>query len=488
MVPGSAILGNTRQKQQGGAPGGVALVRMASWLELKAHHPENVMAPLELAYVASLLERDGVPWTLIDTELGRHSKQRLLAELEAAAPRLVAVHGISSVAPLMLELARELRRRLPDCLLLAVGQHASVEPASLLGPDAYHACTVGEYEETVAELADGLPGGDPTGVPGLMLPGAEGQPPRPTATRPLRRDLDALPFPVHHALRDPGYRVYHPVRRVRRIRWGFVLASRGCPYPCTYCSPTLRNSYGTAYRHRSPASVLAEVQQLRELGFTVLHFKDDVFSFDREHTMGLCEALATQRRPLPFTVQTRVDHVDPELFRAMRRAGCTTVSFGIESGSQAVVDRLRKGTTIAQARAAFRGAREAGLLRVGFFLLGSPGETEDDMASTLALAKELDPDILQVAFLTPYPGSALWERIPPQHRPGFSDLSHYNSSLNSSDIDPERLRHWQRRFYREIALRPRFLARYAWIRRSELLWNPDRELHFVREALRFLSR
>ncbi len=377
--------------------GGVALVRLASWLELQAHHPENVMAPIELAYAAGLLEERGIPWSLIDTELGRYDLDSLLRQLEAERPRLIAVQGISSVAPLMLQLAEALRQRLPEAFLLAVGQHASVEPVSLLGPGAYHACAVREYEETVVELATTLPSGDPASVPGLLL---AGEPPAASPERPLRRDLDTLPFPAHHALRDRGYRVYHPVRRVRRIR--------GCPYPCTYCSPTLRNSYGTAYRHRSPENVLAEVELLRSLGFTVLHFKDDVFSLDREHTLALCDALASQRRPLPFTVQTRVDHVDAELFRAMRRAGCTTVSFGIESGSQAIVDRLRKGTTVEQARAAFRQSREAGLLRVGFFLLGSPGETAQSIETTKRFILSLDLDFIQVAPIFMLPGSPLY--------------------------------------------------------------------------------
>ena len=267
-----------------------------------------------------------------------------------------------------------------------------------------------------------------------------------------------------------------------------MLGSRGCPFPCSYCSGTLRNSYGRAARLRSPASVAHEVRWLGSLGFTVLHFKDDVFSLDRDHTLALCDALAGLDRKLPFTVQTRVDCVDPELLRAMRRAGCTTVSFGVESGSPAVLERLAKHATLEQTRAAFRDARTAGLLRVGFFLLGSPGETADDIEATLALAKELDPDILQVAFLTPYPGSTLWDELPEAGRPPWETLSHYNRAWNPSAVSDELLRSFQRRFYREIVLRPRFLARYAWNRRRELIWNLDRETVFAKEALRFLLR
>ncbi len=476
-------------------PGGVAadrprvvLVRLATWLERAAAHPENVMAPLKLGWAAALLEQQGCAFRLIDTELGGWDPGRLAREIEADRPDLIVVDGTSTSVPLMLELSGRWRERLPDSLLLAVGQHATILPGTLLGPGGYHACALQEYEEIVADVAAGL-GGDLAQIPGLALPGGGdgGGDVLRTAERPLRDDLDALPLPLHRLFRDARNRVYHPTGVARRIRWGFSMSTRGCPYPCVYCSGTLRNSSGRAYRKRSPEGVAAEVRLLHSLGFTVMHFKDDIFTLDRDHTLALCEALALQGALVPFTVQTRVDRVDPEIFQALKAAGCRTVSFGVESGSQVIVDRLKKNATVDQARDAFRHAREAGLLRVGFFLLGNPGETREDMEATLALAHELDPDILQCGFLTPYPGAGTWKELPEDERPtDFANLSHYNQAWNPSAVPTDELLAFQKRFYRELVGNPRFMLRYAKIRRWELLLNPERELPFAREAVKFL--
>ncbi len=463
----------------------VLMIRLATWLERAAAHPENAMAPLDLGRAAALLERAGHPFRLVDTELGGWDERRLADAVIADRPDLVVIHATSTSVPLLLRLAARWRRRLPETTLLAVGQHASVLPETLLGPEACHACGQHECEEIIAEVAAAL-GGDLSAVPGLVLDGG-GEGALFGPERPLREDLDALPLPLHRLFMDRRYRVYHPTGIRRRIRWGFAMSTRGCPFPCTYCSGTLRSSSGRAYRRRSPENVVEEVDRLQALGVTVMHFKDDIFTLERDHSMALLEALARRRRPVPFTVQTRVDRVDPELLAAMKAAGCTTVSFGVESGSQVIVDRLKKMATVQQARDAFRWARQAGLLRVAFFLLGNPGETREDIEATLALARELDPEILQCGFLTPYPGTGTWRALPEGERPAdFGALSHYNRAWNPSRVPDEELLRYQKRFYKEVLFTPRSMLRYVKIRRWELLLNPERELPFAREALRFL--
>jgi radical SAM superfamily enzyme YgiQ (UPF0313 family) len=465
------------------------LIRLATWLDRPAAHPENVMAPLELGWAASLLEGAGHEMILLDTELGHWDGRSLPAAVEAFEPDLVVVHATSTSVPLMLQLAGRWRLKLPRAVLLASGQHATVLPETLLEAGAFHAAAVREPEETIFEVAEALAARRSLDtVPGLVLAG--GSSVVRTAERPLRDDLDALPLPAHRLFRDRNYRVYHPTGLRRRIKWGFAMTSRGCPYPCVYCSGTLRNSSGRGYRRRSPENVWTEVRLLQSLGRTVMHFKDDIFTFDRDHSLALLDRLAhNPDGVMPFTVQTRVDHVDAELFGALRRAGCRTVGFGVESGSPTTIKRLKKMSTVDQARTAFALAREAGLLRVGFFLLGNPDETEDDIRMTLELAHELDPDIVQVGFLTPYPGTGTWKELPEAERPtDWANLSHYNQAWNPSQVSTEDLLAWQRRFYRELVLTPRFLSRYAWTRRWELLLNPERELPFAKEAVRFLAR
>lgn len=486
-LPGSA---SSQARQPAGARSGrTVLIRLATWLQKTAAHPENVMAPLELGYAAALLDERGLPFRLIDTELPGWDEDTLGAAVEDQDPDLVVIHATSTSVPLVLRLAARWRRSLPRTLLMGTGQHATILPDTLLEPGGLDLCGLQEPEDAIADVAHALTTGRSLDdVPGIVL--ASGDKPVRTADRPLRDDLDSLPFPLHRLFTDPGYRVYHPTGVRRRIRWGFSMTSRGCPYPCVYCSGTLRNSSGTSWRTRSPANVVGEVGLMQDLGMTVMHFKDDIFSLKRERTLALCDALARNPRGvMPFTVQTRVDHVDAEILAAMKRAGCRTVCFGVESGSPAIVERLKKKATVEQAREAFALARDAGLLRVGFFLLGNPDETADDIQATLDLAHDLDPDIIQVGFLTPYPGTGTWRELPEDERPtDWESLSHYNQAWNPSQVSSADLLAWQKRFYRELVLQPRFLARYAWTRRWEVLLNPERELPFAKEAVRFLAR
>ncbi|MFH1469002.1 MAG: cobalamin-dependent protein [Pseudomonadota bacterium] len=293
----------SRRRRASRAPRGVEvlLIRLASWLGVRAAHPENVMAPLALGQAWALLQAAGIEADLIDTELGGWDRARLVEALSARSPRLVVLAGISPSVPLMVELAGALRARLPRAFLLAVGQHATAEPADLLGPGGFDACATGEAEETILDLARAQADGELAAIPGLVLAAHHGATPIRGQERPLRSDLDALPWSWHPSFLDRRYRVYFPVDVPGRLRWGFVLASRGCPHGCIYCSGTLRNSYGRAYRHRSPESVTAVVGALAARGVTVLHFQDDVFSEDRAHTLALVRPspAANARCPSP---------------------------------------------------------------------------------------------------------------------------------------------------------------------------------------------
>jgi anaerobic magnesium-protoporphyrin IX monomethyl ester cyclase len=468
----------------------VLLVRLASWSEIKKAHPENVMAPLELGWAVSLLERRGHRATLVDTETGAYTEADVQRAVREGRPDVVVIVGITTAMPSVERLGRYVRAALPGAYLVAAGQHATARPGDLLGAGSpFDACLAYEYEETIAELVDarmGGAGGGVEAVPGVVLPDGRGGLRR-TAERPLREDLDALPFPRHELFMRDEYTVFHPTDVTRRRRWGFLMASRGCPYPCLYCSPTLRNSYGRAMRWRSAENVVDEMAHLARLGCTVLHFKDDIFTVNRARTLALCDAIRARGLAISWTAQTRADCVDEPLLRAMRAAGCCTVSMGIESGSPRVLEVLRKRETVEDAVRAAEAARAAGLHLVCFFLLGNPTETMDDMLQTLGLARRLDPDILQVGFFTPYPGSPYYEETYRERdRHGPEEFSHYNRVINVSAVPTAALLAFQRRFYLEVVLRPRFVARFAGNRARGAARNLGSELRFLRLSGRFL--
>lgn len=461
----------------------VVFIRVPSWLGRQAAHPENVMAQLDIGYAIAMLARHGVVARMLDLEAEPLSHDQVQRRLARWKPRVLVIHAITPAVPHGLEIARRARANLPSLeQIVAVGQHATVLPDTLLGADSpVDVCIRGEYEEKVVEVVRERDP-DPTGLAWRTEAGPAVDP-----TVLEVADLDALPMPAHNLFMRPQYKVFHPTGLIRRWRWGFLMASRGCPYACIYCSPTLRNSYGTQYRTRSTARVVEEMEHLRSLGATLIHFRDDIFSLDRARVVELCDELVRRRFDVRWTVQTRPDRVDRDLLARMRRAGCATVSFGVESGSPRILSALQKGSTVEQVRSAFADARAAGLFTVGFFMIGNPDETEDEIQQTHALLMEVRPDIIQVAFFTPYPGSPVFERaLLDRHSP--DQFSHYNFPINPSRVPDARLRAWQKKFYLDFILRSGFIGRYARHQIVPNLVNAEKFADFFRLGARALAR
>jgi radical SAM superfamily enzyme YgiQ (UPF0313 family) len=467
----------------------VLIVRQAAWANIKKAHPENVMAPIKLGYSVRMLRRRGHHVVLMDTETGAFTPQDVESAISLMKPDVVVVHGITTAVPSMRQTADYVRSRLPNALIVASGQHATARPQDFLHPGSpFHCAPQFEYEEVISDLVEAWSMRSLASVPGLVLyDETEGL--HKTPQRPLREDLDTLPFPAHELFMRSEYQVFHPTDVTRRRRWGFMMTSRGCPYPCLYCSPTLRNSYGRKMRFRSAENVVEEMRYLSRLGATVLHFKDDIFTIDHDRTFELCETIQRANLGLSWTVQTRADCVDDKILSAMRAAGCCTVSYGVESGSPRILEVLRKKESVEDAVLAAEATCRAGLLMVNFYLLGNPTETVYDMEMTLELAKRLDPDLLQVGFFTPYPGSPYYEEVfcvkddlPPD------SFSHYNKVINLSEVPTDQLMAFQKRFYREIILRPGFAARFVRNRLRGLPNNLRHELRFFDLSARFLLK
>ena len=461
----------------------VVLIRVPSWLGRVGAHPENVMAQLDMGYAVAGLERAGVTAHMLDLEATGEGPEQAVARLAALRPQVLVLHAITPAVPAALDLARRARARIPSVKrILAVGQHASVLPETLLAHGSpVDTCIRGEYEEKIVGLVLGIDD-DPTGL--AFRKGSEIQ----VDPAVLEvQDLDALPLPAHRLFMKPQYKVFHPTGVVRRWRWGFLMSSRGCPYGCVYCSPTLRNSYGTRARARSSAGVVKELLHLRDLGATVIHFRDDIFTLDRQRVVDLCQAIIASGFDLKWTAQTRPDRVDLELLRLMKRAGCASIYFGVESGSPRILEALNKGSTVEQVEHAFAWAREAGLFTVGFFMLGNPGETERDIELTHGLLMRVRPDIIQVAFFTPYPGSPVFQPEDLEGK-GLETFSHYNMPSNHSEVSDAALRRWQRRLYLDFIFRSGFIGRTLRHQALPGLVNLDKALDLLRLSAGTLLR
>ena len=293
--------------------------------------------------------------------------------------------------------------------------------------------------------------------------------------RPFIRHLDDLPMPRHDLLPLESYRA-----PLVRNPYAFVVTSRGCPGGCRFCIKHV--SYGNSVRFRSPESILAEMEFLTGLGVRSVHMYADIFTISREQVMGLCELLLERGLRMQWTCNSRVDFVDAEMLHLMARAGCTWVSWGIESGSDEVLRRARKGINLEQVERALRWARDAGIRNWGYFIIGLPGETEESIRETIRFSKKLPLDLVLFHIAAPYPGSPFFFEVVEQgwFRPGTRweqvDMD-CSTVLDYPHLRAEELEQWARRAFREWALRPGPALTYlGMLLRSPSLWRPALEI------------
>lgn len=271
-------------------------------------------------------------------------------------------------------------------------------------------------------------------------------------TRPFLRDLDDMPHPLHHLLPLNTYRmpmIHGP--------FTFIVSSRGCPAGCTYCIKHV--SYQFTTRLRSPEHIMEELWILKRLGMNNIHMYADLFTVSREQVMKLCELMIREDIQIRWTCNSRVDYVDEEMLQMMAKAGNWLISWGIESGNDQILRHVRKGAYTDKAERALLWARKAGIRNWGYFIIGLPGETEETIRQTIEFSKRLPLDIALFHVAAPYPGTPFFFEVVENgwFRPGTRweqvDMDK-GTVLDYPGLSAERLLYWQKRAFREWAMRP----------------------------------
>jgi anaerobic magnesium-protoporphyrin IX monomethyl ester cyclase len=269
--------------------------------------------------------------------------------------------------------------------------------------------------------------------------------------RPFIENLDSLPLPLHHKL--PWQKYKEPIIGGP---YTFVLTSRGCPAGCRYCIKHV--TYQASVRHRSPEHVLQEMYMLKELGMHHIHFEADLFTVKKEFVYDLCNAIIKDGIKLRWSCNSRVDFVDEDELRLMKQAGCFLIAWGLESGSEAVLKRARKGTTVTRIRETIAASNRVGIKNWGYFIIGLPGETVETIQETIALSKQIPVDIGLFHIATPYPGTPFYYEAVENgwiKMNRWEDYDMYSHTvLNYPHLSSKDLEYWAKRAAREWSLRP----------------------------------
>lgn len=346
-------------------------------------YPGKDLFPLGLGYLAASAE-DIAEVGVVDESVERVTPERL-RELN---PDVVGITATTPSFARAKEIASLVRRTLPEAVIIMGGTHATFRPEEALAEGA-DVVVRGEGEETLREILSGRELRKIKGISYLEDGEAVHNPER----KPIS-NLDALPFPAWHHFPLHAYRIMS------------LVSARGCVYRCAYCSAA--QFWKRRVRFRSPRSVVEEVERLYSLGFKRLRFMDSTFTLDRRRALEICSLIEELGfRDLSWSCETRADHLDGELLDALKRAGCTLICLGVDSGAQEVLDACRRGMTVEQVRKAILMAKQRGIRVRAYVTFGFPGESAASVRATVKLLEETRPEQILLSLATAYPGTEL---------------------------------------------------------------------------------
>ncbi|MBT3985312.1 radical SAM protein [archaeon] len=267
----------------------------------------------------------------------------------------------------------------------------------------------------------------------------------------IEPNLDDLPFPAYDLL--PRYK--YPLSGED---WMFVRSGRGCPYECIYCVMPLLGARRTRYH-----SVDYMIKQMKwlanDLNIKTFMFWDELATLNKKRMIELCKKMKGigLAKKCKWFCTTRVDLFDDELAKYMKMGGCTMITFGVESGSQKVLDFSKKGSTIEQARKSVKIARKHGFKTIGHFILGLPTSTEEDLQKTIDLSKELKLNFVQFYIATPFPGSEFFEMAKKNGwfvEDNWEKIEQGTVAVSYPDLSAETIQKYRRKAYRSFYMRP----------------------------------
>ncbi len=414
--------------------------------------------PLGLLYLASsLLDLTSHEVEVIDAQAEELDYPALKSRLEGARPDLVGVTAMTFTLLDVLAVLRLVKEISPEIVTVAGGIHAFLFPEETAALEGVDFVLRGEGERGFAALVEEIARGRrPESAPGVVFRREGGIVTGPPPA--LIEDLDALPFPARRL--TPWKKYTSVLSRVSPITTMFT--SRGCPYRCSFCS---RPHLGKTFRFRSPANVVDEMEECREMGIREVFIYDDTFSVSRPRMMEICREISKRGLEIGWDIRARVDSVDEEVLDNLKRAGCQRIHYGIEAGTEKILKVLNKGITLEQARRAVSLTKKAGIQSLAYFMIGSPTENREDVRKTIDFAMELDPDFIHVTITTPFPATEIyrrglregvfsedhWLRFARDPKPGFNP-PYWNENFSDRELQ-ELLRSAYRRFYS----RPRFV-------------------------------
>jgi len=356
-----------------------------------------VVPPLGLAYLAAVLEKANYKVKILDAFALQLSWHDFETRVRDEVPDLVGLGGMSPVIDTTFRAAKICRKY--SKYIVMGGPHVSIFKDAIFSqcPEIDFAI-YGEGEISFLELVKRLEENvSLQDIKGLIT--REGVNPPQT----LIENLDSLPFPARHLLPNRLYK--YVLSSKENITTMFT--SRGCPYKCIFCDKSV---FGSRWRGRSPENILDEVEEImKEIKVDSIIFYDDLFILNKERVLRFCEGILKRELQIDWKCEGRADLVDEEMLSMMKKAGCSMIAYGVESGNEKGLEYLNKKTDLEDVRKAFKLTHKSGIKTMAYFILGIPNETYEDELNTIEFSKEINPNYAQFSALSPYYGTWIYD-------------------------------------------------------------------------------
>lgn len=451
----------------------------------------NVLPTMGIGYIAALLEKNRIGVRVFDYIGEPKTLEDIMQDISKEAPDLIGITATILTISTSNELAREIKKRFPRIPLVIGGPQLCSAPEKTMKEGLYDMGVIGEGEETMLELVNAIADSksDMSGIRGLAI--KKGSEVIFNKPRPYIEDLDMLPFPARHLY--PPLHKYRPVpASYIKKPVGLMISSRGCPYQCIFCD---RKVFGNKFRAHSPKYVVDEMEEVIKVhGAKEIRFMDDTFTLDIKRVDSICDEILKRGIKVPWTCLTRVNTVNLDILKKMKRAGCWQVIYGIEAGDQRMLDIIKKGVTVEENERGIALAKRAGLNVRATFVFGLPGETLETIKKTVDFARKMDLDVVNFFTVILFPGNELYTMAKKEGMVLHENYDEYTSLIDTEEthlhyipkgLTEKELKNAIVDAYRSYYFRPSYILRQLFsIRSAEDIsryWTAFRSLFGMRK-------